>query len=316
MALSNMKVFNDFVLGTVTETIQQQIELFNGASNNAIQLTAASNVGDFSRETFWQNIVGLQRRRNAYGSGTVSPVTLNQEQMTSVKVAGGTPPVLFEPQQLTWIQKNPEEAGVVIGEQLGRAIVADQLNTAITALVTCVGQTTAVVTDAATATLGRATLNTAASKFGDRAARLNVWLMHSKPMHDLFGENLANAAQLFSIDQVSVIQDGFGRRMIMTDSPALTYDDTGTKYNVLGLTQGAVTIEDNGDFFQNVETTNGKENIERTYQCEYTFNVKVKGYSWTSSDKSPNDAALAAEANWDKVYSDVKDTAGVLVKVQ
>ena len=316
MALSNMKVFNDFVLGMTTETIQQQIELFNSASNNAIQLTSASNVGDFSHETFWQNIVGLQRRRNAYGSGNVASVTLNQEQMTSVKVAGGTPPILFEPQQFYWIQQNPERAGVIIGEQLGNAMVADQLNTAITALVTCVGQTAAVVTDASSAKIERGTLNTGASKFGDRAARLNVWVMHSKPMHDLFDENIANASRLFSIDDVSVIEDGFGRRMIMTDSPALTYDDTGTKYNVLGLTQGAVTIEDNGDFFQNIETKNGKENIERTLQTEYTFNVKVKGYSWTSNDKSPNDAALGAEANWDKVYSDVKDTAGVLVKVQ
>lgn len=51
-------------------------------------------------------------------------------------------------------------------------------------------------------------------------------------------------------------------------------------------------IENASDIITNVETTNGKERIETSFQVDYTFSVGLKGYSWDESNggKSPTDA--------------------------
>lgn len=319
MALSNMQVFEQYAYGAATETIAQQVMLFNEASRGAITLANAANAGDYSSETFWTAISGLTRRRNAYGSGAVSPVALAQESHTGVKVAGGTPPLTLTPAQMTWVQKSPEEAGVVIGEQLGKGMVGDFINTALRAGVAAVSGNAALVENDTAGTATRAGLVNASARFGDRAGDIMVWVCHSKVLHDLYGENITNTNRLFDIGSVSLMEDGFGRLLIMTDSADLintaASPDT---YHTLGLVSGAIAIEDNGDLFTNIETTNGDENIVRSFQSEYTFNVKVKGYSWDKANggASPNDAALALSTNWDKVATSDKDTAGVMLDTQ
>jgi hypothetical protein len=314
-----MQVFSEYAQTAATETIRQQADLFNAAAQGVITLVPAANEGDYSDETFWKNISGLVRTRNAYGSGSVTAVDLEQESITKVKVAGGTVPVRFEPQQFTWIQKNPEEAGVVIGEQLGIGMAAKMLNVSLSAGVSAVANNTDMISDQTAGTLARAGLVSGSAKMGDRSGDIVAWVMHSKPMHDLMGENVSNADRLFEIGNVSVMQDGFGRLMFMTDSPSLvnTTPDPDT-YNILGLVPGALMVEDNGDLFTNIETSNGEENIQRTMQSEFTYNVGVKGYSWdkTNGGASPAEAALGTGTNWDKVVSDNKDTAGVLITSQ
>lgn len=318
MSLNEMQVFEDYAYGTATETVDQQIDLFNEASGGAITLVSASNEGDYSSETFWKNIAGLVRRRNSYGSGAVSSVAIAQDAMTSVKIAGGTPPIAFEPQQLTWIRKSPEEAGVVIGEQLGLGIVQDQLNAAIRVSRAAISGQASLVEDGTAGVIQRSGMVNASARFGDRAGDIVVWIMHSKVLHDLAVENITNTNRLFDIGSVSVLEDGFGRRLIMTDSPDLVTTGVTDNYHTLGLVSGAVSIEDNGDLFMNTETTNGNENIERTMQSEFTYNAKVKGYTWDKANggASPNDAALALATNWDKVATSDKDTAGVLLNTQ
>lgn len=314
MALSDMQIFEEYAYGAATETITQQVDLFNAASRGAITLVPANNEGDYSSETFWKNIPGLIRRRDAYGTGPVAEVALEQDATTSVKVAGGTPPITFTPAQMTWIQKSPEEAGVVIGEQLGVGMTADYINSAIRvgqAAITNLGDAATVT--ATDANIARGGLVDASAKFGDRSSSIAVWVMHSKVMHDLYAENVTNTNRLFDIGAVNLMEDGFGRLLLMTDAPDLVTAGSPNTYATLGLTEGAISIEDNGDLFANVETSNGGENIIRSMQSEYTFNAKVKGFAWDKANggASPNDAALATGSNWDQVATSVKDTAGV-----
>jgi hypothetical protein len=67
---------------------------------------------------------------------------------------------------------------------------------------------------------------------------------------------------------------------------------------------------------ERIQTANGDENIQRSIQSEWTYNLGIKGAAWdkTNGGKSPNDAALATAANWDRYATDFKDTAGVLIK--
>jgi len=207
----------------------------------------------------------------------------------------------------------------VFGQQLAVAALADMLNTAIMAYVAALNGEADVTVDATGANVAFTTLLTGAAKFGDRSNDLRAWLMHSTTMFDIFGVALTNSTGLFTFGTVNVRQDGFGRPFIITDSNALinTSPNPDTYY-VAGLTQNAIVVEQNDDFFQNVETTNGDENIQRSIQAEWSYNLGIKGYSWdkASGGKSPNDAALATAANWDRVATSHKDTAGVLLNVK
>jgi hypothetical protein len=317
MALSNMEVFNQFLYSSATETVRQQVELFNAASGGALVMSQAQNVGDVSNEVYFKEIANLIRRRDAYGSGAVTPTTLEQLNHVSIKVAGGTSPVNFDPSQFTWIQQNPEQAGVVYGEQIAQALVQDQLNTAILGLQTVMSGNTDVQFDGTASTLNLSALNKGAAKFGDRSGDLRAWVLHSKAMHDLYDGALSNGQDLFNFGTVNIRQDGFGRRLIMTDSPALYGADAGgvdvDHYYTLGLASDAARVEDNGDYYATLEEKTGFENIQRTFQAEYTYNLSLKGYSWDSSVKSPSDAAIGSGANWTQIATDVKSTAGVMV---
>tara|TARA_R110002110_G_scaffold106081_1_gene266141 strand:- start:488 stop:826 length:339 start_codon:yes stop_codon:yes gene_type:complete len=85
MALADMKVFNDFMYSAATETIRQQIELFNEATSGALRLQQVGNVGDFAHEATYRAIGNLMRRRNAYGTGAIAATTLGQMEHVAVK---------------------------------------------------------------------------------------------------------------------------------------------------------------------------------------------------------------------------------------
>ncbi|MGF2075845.1 major capsid protein, partial [Enterococcus casseliflavus] len=83
--------------------LAQQVQLFNSATRGGIVLRTAAHQGDFSDTAFYQKISGLVKRRNAYGSGSVSEKILEHLLDTSVKVAAGTPPVRIDPHWFQWI---------------------------------------------------------------------------------------------------------------------------------------------------------------------------------------------------------------------
>lgn len=321
MALSDLAVYSEYAYSSMTEVLAQQIQLFNAATNGAINLSLAANQGDFNDVAFFKKISGLVRRRNAYGSGAVSEKNLQMLVDTMVKVAAGTPPVRIDPGMFRWIQQNPEIAGAVLGQQLAGDALADMLNTALGIGVAALGTKTANTLDrtAETGALGTMTfanLGLAAAKFGDRSDAIVAWVMHSTPFFQMYQTNLANAAQLFNYSNVNVIRDPLGKLFVITDSASLFTDTTADYYNTLGLVNGALAVQQNNDFDAAEETVTGDENIIRKYQAEWSYNMGILGFSWdkTNGGKSPNDAALLTGTNWDQYATSHKDTAGVLVK--
>lgn len=323
MALSNMAVFSEFVYSTMTEILDQQVQLFNTASRGAIALQSAAHVGDYSDLAFWQKIQGLVRRRNAYAGDNDTLTAKNMDQIvdTMVKVAAGSEPILINQNDLTWIQRNPQESGAVYGRQLAVDAMGDMLNTGLMGFVAATSGESEVVTDAGAPT-EKATflkLNQAAALFGDRAENIVCWIMHSTTVFQLYANALGNVERLFVFGTVNVRQDGFGRTFIISDSPSLRVPpSTGVdeKYYVPGLVPGAVNVHQNNDFNQNVDTRNEYENIRRTIQSEWTYQLGVRGYSWdkTNGGPSPADAALGSSANWDRYATSHKDLAGVMLE--
>lgn len=312
----DLQVFNKQTHTAMTETLAQDVNKFNQASQGTIVLSNEAFGGDFDIQSSFKTIGGLVRRRNAHGSGTVVAKKLEQALGVAVKVAAGTPPLEWEKQQYTWTQQNPELAAIVIGEQLAKARLADQLNAGIQAGAAAIGGQVSLVEGDGTGDISFRLLNKASARFGDRSGALRSWIMHSTSIHNLYDNALANVEKLFTYDGVNVVRDSFGRVFVVTDSPALAVTTTGTVYNSLGLVEGAIEVNDNSDFNAELLPGLGGENIKYTYQAEWSYGVRVKGYSWdtTNGGKSPNDAAIATATNWDLIASSLKDTAGVLVK--
>ncbi|ADX04269.1 major capsid protein [Acinetobacter baumannii] len=313
----DLQVFNKQTYVSMTETVSQDVNKFNEASQGTIVLLNEPFNGDFDLKASFKAIQGLVRRRNAYGSGTVASKRLEQMLDVAVKVAAGTPPIEYEVQQYHWILQNPELAALTIGEQLGKAKIADMLNAGILGTVSAISGNTVAVEGDGTADPSFRLLNRGAGRMGDRSGALRSWIVHSTTIHNLYDNALANTERLFHYDGVNVIRDPFGRVFVITDSPALVGDNAGTTYyNSLGLVEEAIVIKDNKDFNAELVPTTGGENLKYTYQAEWTYGVGVKGYAWDMANggKSPNDASIGTPTNWDLIASSIKDTAGVLVK--
>ena len=318
MALSNMKVFNKTVQTMAIERLVQDVEKFNAASGGAIVLTAEGFEGDYRYENFWASLASAQRRVDRYATNaSASATNLSQLQSVGVKVAGGFGPIAFEPGQMSWINRSPAEAASVISQYLAQALLKDQLNSAIAALVAAIeAGTTNTVYDANTGPITYADVNNAHALFGDQSSRLIATVMDGAAYHKFIGLNIANAQNLFDYQGVLVV-DILGRRVVVTDAPALR-ESPSTAANdakVLSLVQGAATVYDGSDLITNIETSNGLERIATTFQADYTFGLALKGFAWdvSSGGKSPTDAELATGSNWDKVATSWKDTAGVMV---
>lgn len=311
----DLQVFNAQTREVMSETIAQDVAKFNEASGGAVVLVNKPFEGDFSITSAFQAIGSLVRRRNAYGTGTLTAKRLQELLLVAVKVASGTHPIEFEPQQYGWTLRNPELAAIKIGEQLAKARMADMLNTGIAAAVSAVSGNADMV-NTTTAKPSFNALNAGAAKMGDRSGSLRAWVLHSTTMHGLFENALTNAERLFTYDGINVLRDPFGRLFVVTDSPALVKTNKGeTTYNTLGLVDGGVVVNQNDDFYAVLENKTGNENLSAVYQAEWTYGAYVKGYAWdmATGGKSPNDTALGTSTNWKKAASDNKDTAGVLV---
>ena len=319
MALSNMQVFDDYVMPATIVSLAQQIEAFNGASAGAITLSTEGMTGDFMRDSFFASLAAARRRVDRYAvNGDATATQLAELKRSKVKIAGGFGPVVFEPSQLTWLQRPTQQGIAAASVSFAELLVQDQLNSAIAALVAAIENTAAVVNDVSAGSSGAgamsyAAINGAHAKFGDASGQIVANVMSGTVAHKLIGDNLANGTRLFTAGNVNII-DILGKAVIITDAPALFAAGTPDKSKVLGLVRGAAEVEGASDVVSNIETTNGKLRIETSMQVDYTFTVGLKGYSWDEANggKSPTDAEIATGSNWDKVAQFDKLTAGVM----
>lgn len=319
MSLSQMQVFNEYIMPATIETLAQMVDKFNAASAGSIRLTTQGFDGDFLQESFFAAVHSARRRVDRYASQTTAAATdLTQLKHSSVKIAGGFGPIRYEPSQMTWLQKPTAEGIEVASRNFAEAMLQDQLNTAILALVTAIEAQSAAKNDVSAASpdpsVTYTAINGAHAKFGDHSGLIAAQVMTGSVYHKLIGQNLANAERLFQAGNVNVV-DILGKAVIVTDAPAL-YEDSSPfdKEKVLSLVEGAATVFDGGDVISNVETSNGRTRIETTLQVDYTFGLSLKGYTWdeTTGGKSPTDQDLATAAAWDKIATSIKHTAGVI----
>ena len=315
MALANMQVYNNEIVGTTIELLGQMTNKFNQASGGAIVLSTDGFRGDFDKESFFNQIASAQRRVDRYAANNAQGATnLTQGEVVGVKVGGGFGPVLFEPSQLSWLQRDPGAAIMAISEGFADALIADQLNTAVGAAVAAIENQAALVNDVSgTGGISQIALNGSHAKFGDSSSMLITDVMTGSVYHRLVGEAISNSNRLFESTNVQVI-DILGKLVVVSDIPALYEAGTPNKDKVLSLTNRGIVVDNTSDIISNLDTTNGKQRIETTWQADYTFGLKLKGFSWDvqNGGASPTDAELFTGTNWDKAVAEDKHLAGTL----
>lgn len=320
MALSNLKVYSEYAYSMRTELLNDVIALFNGATKGGIRLSNGANQGDYSRSTFWKKGT-TTRRRNAYATTAIGTTGLQMGEQVGVKVAAGTPEFRYTVADMLWIQQNAKAEARAFGEQLAKDAFADMLRVGIGSMCAATANQPEVYNNVSAAVapadlVTYANLVDTVAKLGDANGRIKAWVMNSKPFFDLLKTNLTNSSQLFNWENVVVIQDPQGRPLIVTDLSPLVITGAPNNYYTLGLTDGAIQVEQNNDYHANEVEVNGSEQIVTSFQAEWSFNAQLEGYSWdtVSGGPSPTDAALFTAANWDRIATDKKDLGAVLLR--
>ncbi len=315
-----LEIFNSQVRLAATELVAQELQVFNQASNMTMVMGAALVIGDYIEEASWQLISGLQSRRNAYGTGSVASVELNQILDRKVKVDGRINPIKITPTLMKRINAGDAEIAAVIASQAAEAMLKDYVDTSLAALVAATKGQATLVKDASGAAgspvnVTDRLLNRTTGLYGDRARQVACFAMHSTQFIEYIDSKLENTERLYELGSVQVYS-ALGRTIVVTDSPSLV-DTTGGAdlYHVLALTPAAVAVV-TGGYDQVGEVKTGEENILRQIQGEYDFTLSLKGYRFKLSEaKSPTDAQLSTTSNWTFYNSSTKDAAAALLTV-
>lgn len=312
MALTDFQVFNGSMRNGFINTLQQQTELWNAATRNALVMSSVKFDGDKNELAAFESIASLVGNRDPSAAGANAVHALAELLKIDIKVGWGLPVITYTNSSFDWTQRDPAQAGTLFGEEVAKGAMAYMLNSALYAAVGAIDGAD-VTYDGTAAVADLDSLNLGAAKFGDRQADLVCWIMHSKSQNDIYGQALANSNQLFTFGTIRVVEDGHGRPLVMTDSDALHFDNVGTEnYMQIGLVAGGVSVMEQGDSRSYEVTDISVVNPLEQLTATGSFGLGIKGYSFNAAVVQPDDAAIALPANYTRVGG-LKDGAGVVV---
>ncbi len=313
---SDFTIYDEQFWGGYSETLEQETEVFNGSSNGSIRLVRRDIMGDYDRESFIKSITDLVVRRDVTHVSAVTDKALTQDEMIGVKVNRRIGPVANTLDSLKKITSDPGEMSFLLGQQIGKAVAVDYVNTAILTVNTALTEVSTLSYNASTAATGlqHVDLVRGMSLFGDQAQRIVAWVMHSHSYFQLMENSVSN--NVFQVAGATIYEGTvatFGRPVIVTDSTNLL-STASTTYSMLGLVDGAVEIAESEERTVVDEVVTGLENLVWRVQGEVAYNVKIKGFRWnTAGGANPTDSALGTGTNWIEAATDTKSMAGVRI---
>lgn len=325
--ITDMRVFDEQFYGGFIETVQDNIDVFNGASFDTMRLITEFHRGQRNEEAYMVRSNG-RFRRTLGSTAAHTPQNLPSDSVKEVKLFDG---VHYEQtlQSYKTAGLSPEQIAFNAGVQAAGDIMEGWREGALSALFGCydlaalqpAGGSDLVHDHTAVGdgTVNSASLIKSLRLFGDRSSRIRTWVMHSDVYFDLIGNQEASTTADGIADMVvmSGTPATLGKPVIVVDSPALIEVDAGgpgvDHYRTYGLVPGAVTIKESESPSNLSELVGGLNNLVHRVQSEYVFTVGVKGISYTGAD-NPSDAALATNTNWGIKFTSKKDLPGVMLK--
>ena len=320
-------IYNEWVQSGYLEKIARNIEGFNANSNNAINLTTTSLVGNYRELAFFKELAqsDLISDRDKNSTTAVTPA-----KMTQVDDVIPYLPSRFGPYETTRsafldIGKSPEEFSGLLGEALADAVMADMLDTSFSAMIGAVQNIPAEPMTVGAGAAGAASLSydmfiDGMALFGDRLDEIACFVMRGRDYFGLMKGNVT-AATIDSIAGATLNSGSvatLGKPVLVMDSPALVGKgaaaaDSGV---VLALTKNAITCIADDDFYLTTAETLLKENILITWQGESQFGIDLKGFSFDKSVQPIDRAGITTGANWTKNVTSLKNTGCGLLLTQ
>jgi hypothetical protein len=318
---SNMKVYQNYIPGRVNELLTQQGNVFNDASRGAIQLTNASMRGDYQYTSLFSNISGLAARRDTTSVSGQSDTNLAQAESINVKLNRKFIPIAQtrDAFRKAFGQYSEIEFADIVAEQAANAMQIEMCDSALLGVRAALKQqSTSYYTESSLGSISTQTLVQALAKMGDRADRVVCWVMHSKPFYDLLSSQVsANITGVSNFAIASATPVTLNRPVLVTDSASLVSQLNSpdvNNYFTLGLTAGAVTVENTEEQEIVIQDVTGLENLVVRFQGEYAYNLGVKGFQWnvSSGGANPTSTNVALGTYWTSVLGSVKDRSGVV----
>jgi len=321
---SDLVIDNELVRLGIIETLEQNVDGFNAASKGTITLGSQALENDFVDESFIKALAGsdLVQHRDHTATGAITAVKLVEDAINSVKLSRRYGP--FSTTYDAWNRSNRsvETFSLAIGKQLGVAIQADMLNTALVAGIGGIAETQTTLGDG-TALFDYTNLVSGLATMGDKAGSIEMMVMHSNTYFSIVDKGLSMNA-LENVGGMTIREGGaysLGLPVLVTDSAALISDaagggSAGDSYMVLGLTSDALSAIESDETIMKAQDSLGTANLERIIQGEGSYNVGVKGCKFDNTKANPIDSVLGAAANWDYLFSDVKSGAGFMLELK
>jgi hypothetical protein len=315
---SDLKIYDELVLGAMIERQAQNINAWNAVSRNAIRLSQARHQGNYVYESFFKKVALVSRRDiTSVSAATDTPIT--QGENISVKINRKIGPVAHTLDAFKKIARpgTLDAVSNALGEQVSDDMTSDMLNTGLVSVAAAIRNQAAVAIAATGLVITTNNLVSMLAKMGDRAEKVVCWIMHSKVYYDLVAAQItANITGVSNFNIANASPITLNRPVIITDAAALKIAGASPlldTYVTLGLVEGGLVVEDSEEqTFWSQEVT-GLENLAVRYQGEYAFNIGVKGFTYdaTNGGVNPTDGTLATGSNWDPTATSFKDYAGV-----
>lgn len=317
---SDFKIYHEQFFTGFSEVAMQNAQVFNGLSNNAIRLLPEALKGDYEQGSFVTEISNLITRRDLTSTAAVTDLAMQMGEYVGVKINRKIGPIAHTVDAFRKIAEDPAIFSLILGQQFGKGILLDYVKAATKSATAALANVAAVLHDySGTGAITTAELATGLSKFGDGASQIKCWVMHSKVFWDLVKEQIA--AKITNVADVAVneaMPGSLNRPIIVTDAADLVVAGTPTKYYTLGLVENAILVKESEERVIESQVTLGLEQIIMRLQGEFAYNLSLKGFAWdiANGGANPADAAVATAGNWDKVATDNRSLAGVIIKTQ
>jgi Major capsid protein 13-like len=322
---SDVKVYNPQIQAGLIETLTQISAIFGEASRGCIRLATNRLPANYAYEAFWQNPSGLITRRDTTAVTTATDIAMTQSEFASVKVNRKIGPVAQTLDAFRKIGKSANENSLdfMIGTQVAKAMQVEMCDTALLAARAAFNaQSSIKYTIPTNGTMTTAGLVNGLAKRGDRATDVALWVMHSKVYYDLVLEQIAAKIEgIANFNVATATPVSLNRPILVTDSPSLivvsgTSNTPITDYLTLGLTPGAITVEDSEEEYVAKDIITGLENLVVRVQGEFAYNLSLKGFTWDvgNGGANPSNAAIGTGSNWDTVMASLKDWGGVIIQ--
>lgn len=319
--LDDFVVFQNEFFGGANEILAQNAAIFNKASANCIRIVPQILRGQFDSESFFTEIASLVTRRDPTVTAAGTATLLAQAQHNNPKVDRRFQVENTE-DSFRKIAQDPGLMSFLVGQQVGKGISVDYVNTGLTGLAAAIPvDATHEITKAAAGLLTAAELVQALALFGDQSAQIACWVMHSKVWFDLVEHQIGvPGTEIVNLSAGLIVNGGapgtIGRPVVVTDDAALIITGAPDRYITMGITVDALRLVESEARSVLAERVGGLENIVARIQGELAFNVRVKGHSYSTAGANPDLTALGTAGNWSEVATDLKNTAGVRITTE